>query len=119
MRLIRILPAISIIATLLFATPVNAAGTQAAISIHDVAHFNPTTFSFPGAALSVSVLGLFRLARVALSPGPITATTNTPSPHTRQRRHSILKASTSNYPSQTANSTAASKHPSSQVSHGA
>ena len=48
MRLVRILPAISIIATLLFATPVNAASTQATIGINDVAHFNPTTFSFPG-----------------------------------------------------------------------
>ena len=48
MRLVRFLPAISILATLLFATPVNAASSQATISIHDVAQFNPTTFSFPG-----------------------------------------------------------------------
>src|SRR5712692_6399873 len=48
MQLSRILPAVSILATLLFATPVNAAGTQAGISINDVAQFNPTTFSFPG-----------------------------------------------------------------------
>lgn len=50
MRLARIIPAISIIATILFASPVNAAGTQASISINDVAHFNPTTFNFPGAS---------------------------------------------------------------------
>jgi plastocyanin len=49
LRIVRILPAISILATLLFATPVNAASSQASISIIDVAHFNPTTFSFPGA----------------------------------------------------------------------
>ena len=49
MRIVRILPAISILATLLFATPVNAASSQVSISIIDLAHFNPTTFSFPGA----------------------------------------------------------------------
>ncbi|TMI53556.1 hypothetical protein E6H18_11725 [Candidatus Bathyarchaeota archaeon] len=48
MRIVRILPAISILATLLFATPVNAASSQASISIIDLAHFNPTTFTFPG-----------------------------------------------------------------------
>ena len=48
MQLVKILPAISILATLLLATPVNAASTQPTISINDVAQFNPTTFSFPG-----------------------------------------------------------------------
>jgi plastocyanin len=50
MRLFRILPAVSILATLLFATPVNAAATTASISINDLAHFNPATFNFPGAS---------------------------------------------------------------------
>src|SRR5690349_9937828 len=48
MRLLTLFPAISILATLLLATPVNAASTQASIIINDLAHFNPTTFSFPG-----------------------------------------------------------------------
>src|SRR2546427_3499621 len=71
MRLIRILPAISIIATLLFATPVNAAGTQAAISNHDVAHFNPTTFSFPGGGAFS-----FRPGTVSVSQGGTVTWTN-------------------------------------------
>ena len=48
MRLIKIVPAISLLTTLLFAIPVNAASNAATISIEDLAHFNPSTFSFPG-----------------------------------------------------------------------
>jgi plastocyanin len=71
MRLVRILPAISILATLLFATPVNAASTQATISIADVAHFNPTTFNFPGAGAFN-----FRPGTVSVSQGGTVTWTN-------------------------------------------
>lgn len=54
----------SILATPLFATPVDAASTEAAISIADVAHLNPTAFSFPsGGAFS------FRPGTVTVSQG--------------------------------------------------
>jgi plastocyanin len=48
MRLTRAIPSLSLLGILLFATPVNAASTTATITIEDVAHFNATTFTFPG-----------------------------------------------------------------------
>jgi len=71
MRLVRIFPAISILATLLFAIPVNAASTPVAISITDVAHFNPTAFKFPGAGAYD-----FRPGIVTVSQGGTVAWTN-------------------------------------------
>ena len=71
MRVFRILPAISIIATLLFATPVNAASSQARISINDLAHFNPTLFTFPGGGAFD-----FRPGLVSVSQGGTVTWTN-------------------------------------------
>ncbi len=71
MRLVRILPAISILATLLFATPVNAASSQVSISIKDLAQFNQATFSFPGGGAFS-----FRPGTVIVGQGGIVTWTN-------------------------------------------
>jgi plastocyanin len=71
LRLVRILPAITILATLLFATPVNAASSPVGISIKDLAQFNPATFGFPGGGAFS-----FRPGTVIVSQGGAVTWTN-------------------------------------------
>jgi len=71
LRKIGIFPAISLLAVLLFASPVSSASTQASISIKDVAHFDPATFSFPGSSAFN-----FRPSTVSVSQGGLVTWTD-------------------------------------------